>query len=162
MLVSFDSLPEEARVWIYQANRTFTDDEITELKASLDEFLQQWTAHGANLKAGYEIRYKRFLVIALDQAMNMASGCSIDASVHFIQELEKKYGVDLLDKMNVSYRQGDFIAYKALADFKKMAKEKAVSQNTIVFNNLVNTKEEYQNYWEVPARDSWHARFMNG
>ena len=161
MLVSFDSLPEDARVWIYQANRTFTDDEITELRASLDNFLQQWTAHGANLKAGYEIRYKRFLVLALDQSMNMASGCSIDASVHFIQELEKKYGVDLLDKMNVSYRQGDFIAYKALADFKKMAKERAVSQNTIVFNNLVNTKEEYQNYWEVPARDSWHARFMN-
>ncbi|WP_224490185.1 ABC transporter ATPase [Robertkochia flava] len=161
MLVSFESLPDDARVWIYQASRTFTDDEIEELRSSLNEFLKQWTAHGANLRAGYEIRYKRFLIIALDQSMNMASGCSIDASVHFIQELEKKYGIDLLDKMNVSYRQGDFIAYKPLVDFKKMAKDRAVSQNTIVFNNLVNTKEEYQNYWEVPARDSWHARFMS-
>lgn len=161
MLVPFESLPDEARIWIYQANRSFTDEEITELNGYLDTFLKQWTAHGADLKAGYEIRYKRFIIIALDQSANAATGCSIDASVHFIQELEKHYNIDLLDKMNVSYRQGDFIAYKPLADFKKMAKDRAVSQNTIVFNNLVNNKEEYLNYWEVPARDSWHARFMN-
>lgn len=161
MLVPFESLPEDARVWIYQANRTFTEEEIQKLYVQLETFLKQWTAHGADLKAGFEIRYKRFIVIALDQSINAASGCSIDASVHFIQQLEKMYEVDLLDKMNVSYRSGDYIAYKPLTDFKKMAKDRAVSQNTIVFNNLVNNKEEYLNYWEVPARDSWHSRFMN-
>lgn len=161
MLVPFEQLPEDARIWIYQADRSLTEEEITGIKDRLDMFLNQWTVHGSNLRAGYEIRYKRFLVIGLDQNVNSASGCSIDASVHFIQQLEKEYNVILLDKMNVSYRQGDFIAYKPLADFKKMAKERAVSQNTIVFNNLVNTKEEYENYWEVPARDSWHARFMH-
>ncbi|MEL4307583.1 ABC transporter ATPase [Joostella sp. CR20] len=161
MYVAFNDLPETARVWIYQANRSFTEEEIAELNTKVQDFIEQWTAHGANLKASFEVRYKRFLVIALDQEFNTASGCSIDASVHFIQQLEKEYNVDLLDKMNVSYRQGDFIAYKPLIDFKKMAKQKAVSQNTIVFNNLVTNKEEYQNYWEVPARDSWHARFMN-
>jgi len=68
--------------------------------------------------------------------------------------------VILLDKMNVSYKQGEFIAYKPLSDFKKMAKQKAVSKNTIVFNNLVNNKQEYKEHWEVPAAESWHARFM--
>ncbi|MCF8715325.1 ABC transporter ATPase [Joostella atrarenae] len=161
MYVAFNDLTESARVWIYQANRSFTKEEIEELKNRLESFIEQWTAHGANLKASFEIRYKRFIIIALDQEFNVASGCSIDASVRFIQQLEQDYNVTLLDKMNVSYRQGDFIAYKPLIDFKKMAKQKAVSQNTIVFNNLVTNKEEYQNYWEVPARDSWHARFMN-
>lgn len=161
MFVAFNDLSESARVWIYQANRSFTEEEIAELTTKLESFIEQWTAHGANLKASFEIRYKRFVIIALDQEFNMASGCSIDASVRFIQQLEVDYNVNLLDKMNVSYRQGDFIAYKPLIDFKKMAKQKAVSQNTIVFNNLVTNKEEYQNYWEVPARDSWHARFMN-
>jgi hypothetical protein len=161
MFVEFNELSDTARVWIYQANRSFTEEEIEQIKNKSEDFITQWTAHGANLKASYEVRYKRFLVIALDQEFNVPSGCSIDASVRFIQQLEKQYNVDLLDKMNVSYRQGDFIAYKPLFDFKKMAKQKAVSQNTIVFNNLVTNKEEYQNYWEVPARDSWHARFMN-
>lgn len=122
--------------------------------------MTQWTAHGADLKAGYELPYGRFIVIGLDQSMNSASGCSIDASVHFIQDLERKFQVQLLDKMNVSYKQGEYIAYKPLKDFKKMAKERAVSKNTIVFNNLVASKQEFLENWEVPASDSWHARFM--
>lgn len=160
MLTDFNTLPETSRIWIYQADRSFTSEELEEIKGEMDAFLKDWTAHGSNLKAGYEIRYKRFIVIALDQSLAAASGCSIDASVHFIQHLEKKYKVQLLDKMNVSYKQGEYIAYKPLADFKKMAKQKAVSKNTIVFNNLVNNKQEYEEHWEVPASESWHARFM--
>lgn len=160
MLTDFNTLPETSRIWIYQADRSFTSDELVEIQSEMDAFLKDWTAHGSYLKAGYEIRYKRFIVIALDQSQAAASGCSIDASVHFIQQLEKKYDVQLLDKMNVSYKQGEFIAYKSLSDFKKMAKQKAVSKNTIVFNNLVNNKQEYGEYWEVPASESWHGRFM--
>ena len=161
MLVPFESLPESSRVWIYQANRSFTEEEKQEISAKLDAFIEKWTAHGADLKASYEIKYNRFIILGLDQQLNAASGCSIDASVHFIQQLEKDYRVDLLDKMNVSYKQGEFIAYKSLADFRKMAKQRAVSPNTIVFNNLVNNKAEYLNDWEVPASESWHKRFMN-
>jgi hypothetical protein len=160
MLVDFNTLPDTSRVWIYQANRTLSVDELKEIENGLKDFLQEWTAHGSDLKAGFEIRYKRFIVIALDQALNAASGCSIDTSVHYIQSLEKKYDIDLLDKMNVSYKQGDYIAYKTLIDFKKMVKQKAVSQKTVVFNNLVANKGEYKEFWEVPAAESWHARFM--
>ena len=161
MLVDFKMLPNTARVWIYQANRSFTVEELEEIKKRLDIFIEQWTAHGADLKAGYEIKYKRFITIALDQNLNQATGCSIDASVHFIQQLEQDYNVDLMDKMNVSFKQGEFVAYKALADFKKMAKNRSVSLNTIVFNNLVNNIAEYKTNWEVPAKDSWHNRFLN-
>ncbi|MCG9972322.1 ABC transporter ATPase [Christiangramia crocea] len=161
MLVPFESLPDSSRVWIYQANRSFTKEEVQEISQKLDRFIEKWTAHGADLKASYDIKYNRFITIALDQQLNAASGCSIDASVNFIQQLEKEYGVDLLDKMNVSYKQGEFIAYKSLSDFRKMAKEKAVSPKTIVFNNLVNNKAEYLSDWEVPASESWHKRFLN-
>ena len=161
MLVPFENLPDSSRVWIYQANRSFTNEELEEIQSRLDQFVTQWTAHGAELKAGYLIKYKRFIVLALDQQINAASGCSIDASVHFIQQLEKDYNVDLLDKMNVSYKQGEFVAYKSLTDFRKMAKQKAVSPKTIVFNNLVNNKAEFLSDWEVPAAESWHKRFLN-
>lgn len=161
MYVPFESLPDSSRVWIYQANRSFTEEEQQEIDLKLRNFIEQWTAHGASLKASFEIRYKRFIIIGIDQEISAASGCSIDASVQFIQQLEKEYNVDLLDKMNVSYKQGDFVAYKSLTDFKKMAKDKAVSPKTIVFNNLVNNKAEYLSAWEVPASESWHNRFMN-
>jgi predicted HTH domain antitoxin len=160
MLVSFESLPEDSRVWIYQCNRTFTNEEADEIESALHDFIVAWTAHGKGLQASYKIVYKRFIIIALDQNFNTATGCSIDASVHFIQDLEKKYKVDLLDKMNVSFKQGEFIAYKNLKDFREMIKKRAVSANTIVFNNLVTNIQEFNENWEVPASDSWHGRFF--
>ena len=161
MFVPYETLSDSSRIWIYQSSRSFSEEEIQELEQSLQQFITQWTAHGAELKGSFEIRYRRFIIIGLDQEVNAASGCSIDASVHFIQQLEKKYNVDLLDKMNVSYKQGDFIAYKQLSDFRKMAKDRAVSPKTIVFNNLVNNKAEYLSDWEVPASESWHKRFLS-
>ena len=161
MLVDFNTLPEESRVWIYQANRSFSETEISEIEDKLSVFIEAWTAHGQDLQSGFKVIYKRFIVIALNQNLNAATGCSIDASVHFIQELEKTYNVDLMDKMNVSYKQGEFIAHKSLIDFKKMAKQKAVSKNTIVFNNLVTNIAEFKENWEVPASESWHSRFLN-
>ncbi len=161
MLVPFDDLPETSRVWIYQCNRTLSAEEMEVVQSELALFLDQWTAHGAQLRAGYELPYNRFIVIALDQSETSASGCSIDSSVRFIQNLEQRFGVDLLDKMNVSYKQGEFVAYKTLLEFKQMAKDKAVSKSTVVFNNLVNNISEYRSDWEVPAEESWHSRFLS-
>jgi len=160
MLVDFNTLPEESRVWIYQANRSFSEDELQEIQSKLDVFVENWAAHGSDLQAGYTIKYKRFIILGLNQNLNAATGCSIDSSVHFIQQLEKDYNVDLMDKMNVSFKQGRYVAYKTLVDFRKMAKDKAVSKNTIVFNNLVNTISEFNDNWEVPASESWHSRFV--
>lgn len=160
MLVPFDTLPEDTRVWIYQSNRKFTDQEVTEIDVAVKAFVEDWTAHGDELQGSYTIRYNRFIVLAVNQQIYEVSGCSIDGSVRFIQSLEQKYGVDLLDKMNVTFKTGEFVAYKSLLDFKKMAKEKAVTKDTIVFNNLVNTLGEFQDFWEVPAHESWHNRFF--
>lgn len=160
MLTDFETLPNNSRVWVYQSDRKLSDEEVAIITEKTTQFLTQWTAHGANLEAGFEIKYNRFIVIGLNQENASASGCSIDASVHFIQQLEKQFDLDLLDKMNVTYYNGDFIAHKSLADFKKMAKARSVSPNTVVFNNLVNTKEEYLENWEVPAKESWHNRFL--
>jgi len=160
MLIQFQELPKNSRIWIYQSDRKFTEEELPKLQQELSIFLEQWTAHGANLNAAFEIKYDRFIVIGLDQNLNAASGCSIDAQVRFIQKLENDYEVSLLDKMNVTYIQNDRLHFKPLADFKKMAKDGAVGKNTTVFNNLVNTVEEYEEHWEVPAIESWHNRFF--
>ncbi|MGB1349738.1 MAG: ABC transporter ATPase [Flavobacteriaceae bacterium] len=160
MMSDFKTLSENSRIWIYQSNRSLTQQEKESISKLIEDFLNNWNSHGVSLNSGFEIKYNRFIVIAQDQNTQSATGCSIDSMVHFIQKLEKEYNISLLDKLNVSYKQGDYIAYKSLKDFKKMVKDGAVSKNTIVFNNLVQTKLEYTNYWEVPAFESWHARFF--
>jgi hypothetical protein len=160
MYVPFENLPEESKIWIYQSNRKFSDDEFSAIETNLKTFIETWSAHGTSLEASFDLKYNRFIILAVNQEIQAATGCSIDKSVEFIQNLEKKYEVDLLDKMNVTFRNGEFIAHKTLIDFKKTAKEKAVTENTIVFNNLVNNIAEYNDSWEVPASDSWHGRFF--
>ena len=160
MLIPFDQLPADARVWIYQCNRKLSETEASSLQLKMESFLNKWTAHGAELQAGAEVKYNWFVVLGLDQTGNAASGCSIDAQVRFIQQLEQEMDLELLDKMNVTYIQNERIHYKTLLDFKKMAKDGAVGKTTTVFNNLVNTKGEYEEHWEVPAIESWHNRFF--
>lgn len=160
MFVPFNTLPKHSRIWIYQSNRKLSDVEVEEISEATISFLNDWSAHGQSLEASFTIKYNRFLIIAVNQEVQAATGCSIDASVKFIQDIENKYNIVLLDKMNVTYKQGEHIAHKTLIDFKKMAKEKAVTGNTIVFNNLVNTIEEWEDFWEVPASESWHSRFF--
>ena len=119
MIIPFDNMPDTSRIWIYQANRKFSDQEFSEIENQLQTFLNDWSSHGTSLDCGYELQYNRFIIIAVDQEHQAATGCSIDKSVAFIQSLETKYNVDLLDKMNVTFKNGDHIAHKSLIDFKK-------------------------------------------
>jgi hypothetical protein len=160
MFVEFSTLPKHSRIWIYQSDRKFSEDEISETHETLKSFIDSWSAHGQSLEASYLLKYERFIIIAVNQDVQAVTGCSIDASVQFIQLLEQKFNVDLMDRMNVTFKTGEYITYKSLIDFKKMAKAKSVSPSTIVYNNLVNTIEEWQDFWEVPASESWHNRFF--
>lgn len=160
MYIPFENLPSDSKIWIYQSNRKFSDEEFAEIEIAARQFTENWEAHNVGLESSFILKYNRFIIFAVNQEVQVATGCSIDKSVQFIQDLEKKYTVDLLDKMNVTFKNGDFVAHKTLIEFKKMAKDKAVNGSTIVFNNLVNNIEEFNDSWEVAAEDSWHSRFF--
>ena len=160
MFTEYKDLPNNSRVWMYQSDRVFTAQEIDFISMKKKNFIEQWTRHGDNLKGSFTIKYNQFLVLAVDEGFNNVSGCSIDASVRFVKELEDELQIDLMNKMNVSFKDGDTINIVKLSDFQQFAKEKKITKETIVFNNMVQTKEEVENNWEVPASKSWHNRFM--
>ncbi|MEE3085698.1 MAG: ABC transporter ATPase [Bacteroidota bacterium] len=160
MFIPFDQLPDNARVWIYPSSRKFFPDEVLVIRQKTKAFLEQWTAHGTELQAGLDLPYHRFIVLGLNESIQSASGCSIDASVHFIQSLEETFKITLLDKMNVTFRNKNAIDHISLKEFQTKAKEKKVNSDVIVFNNLVQNKMEYDSLWEVPASSSWHARYF--
>ena len=160
MILPFNKMPLDSRIWIYQSDRKFNESELIEIKNKLTEFLEKWTAHGSDLKSSFEINYDRFIIIALNEKSTKASGCSIDSCVHFIQQIEKDYNLNLMDKMNVAFKQGEYISYKSIVEFKSLIKNKSVSKNTIVFNNLVVDINDYNKNWEVPVTNSWHSRFF--
>lgn len=160
MFVEYENLPNNSRIWVYQSDREFTQDEINFISDKAIHFVEQWTKHGSDLKGSFTIKYNQFLVLAVDEGFNNVSGCSIDSSVHFVQELEKALDVDMMNKMNISFKDGEHVNIVNMSSFKEFAKAHKITSNTIVFNNMVATKEEFENSWEVPAELSWHKRFL--
>ncbi len=158
MIVPFNEIPKESKVWIFPSSRKFYKQESPEVKKSIEDFLQGWGSN--NFNVAFEIKYDRFIVIAADDTKkSLAIDIHYDLTL-FIQELEQKYTIILLDRINVCYKQGEFVQYKDLKEFKKMIKAKGVSQKTIVFNNMITTVDEYEYDWEINIMDSWLGRFL--
>ena len=95
--IEFDQLPDDARVWIFPAERSLSEAEQGQLLAVVDQFIDQWAAHAVPLTAGREMRYDRFLFVGVDQRQAGPSGCSIDALFRQTQILEQQMGVELAD-----------------------------------------------------------------
>jgi len=108
----------------------------------------------------FVILYNRFIILVADDSETTLTNADIDTSVSFILQLQETYKVNLLDKMNVCFKQGEYVQYKELKDFKKLVKNKAVTAKTIIFDNLINNKEDLENYWEIAIEDSWYNRYL--
>ena len=156
----YKDLADHSRVWIYQSNRRLSDDEVKEIRNYGDQFIQQWAAHGSDLHAAFEVRYNQFLILFADESQVKASGCSIDSSVRFIKEIANAYGLDLFDRLNITFRQGDKIDMLRMNDFQMALEKGQLTEQTVVFNNLVETKSDFENKWEVPVKESWHAQLL--
>jgi hypothetical protein len=151
---------ENSRVWVYQANKKLSETEVQQIKILLDNFTTSWTAHNNQLKAKGEIRYNRFLILIVDEGQAGASGCSIDKSVNFIKQLEQQFNINLLDRFNLAYREGNEVLSAPRHDFEAMLKQGSINTNTIVFNNMVQNLKELETKWEVPFKDSWHIQLF--
>ena len=154
------SFSPQSKVWVYQSNRKFTPDEVVEIQHTLDVFTAQWKAHGHQLKAKGEIKYGYFIVLTADQEASQSTGCSIDASVRMLKEIEAKYNLDLFNRFNMAYKLADEVHVCGKEDFETLISIKKLTADTIVFNNMVQTLAEFDNKWEVPMHESWHINIF--
>jgi len=161
MYVDFNDLPDTARIWVYQSDRELNSTQVEEMHKALKDFVEDWTRHGDDLKGSFAILHNHFIVIGVDESFNQVSGCSIDASTHVFKRLEQQFGLDLFNKLNTAFRSGDHINVVNMSDFQRFIREERITEETTVFNNLVQTKGELSNSWEVPAAQSWHSRYFN-
>jgi len=160
MFVEFDKMPDTSRIWIYQSNREFSSEEVNVITLNAKNFIENWTRHADDLKGSFTVVYNRFVIIAVDENFANVSGCSIDASVRFIQQIQSELNVDLLNKLHIAFKTNGDVNSVSLNDFRSFIGNDKITQDTIVFNNLVNTKADFESKWEVPAKESWHQRLF--
>ena len=148
-----------SKVWIYQSSRPLTQEEIHALNSELKTFASQWTAHNQQLQAYAGVLEDRFIVLMADETHTHASGCSIDASVHFIKSIETKYNIALFNRMLMSYRSVNGIQTVSLDEIPALIKANLLSDDTPVYNTLVTTKDEFDRSFVVPLGKSWIKQF---
>lgn len=162
MMADLTSMDKSSRVWVYQSNREFSEAEVLKLQDQLTLFASQWAAHGSRLAAGAQVYYNRFIVLAVDESQAGASGCSIDSSVRFIKQLEEEYRISLTDRMLFAIREDGKVKTFTRSAFEDAIEKGRILPETLVFNNLVKNKEEFDKGWETPLKQSWHAAFFSG
>ena len=161
--VTFDDLPDHARVWVFAAERPLAAGEQESLLRDVDAFLDGWAAHGVPLRCGRDLRYDRFLLVAVDEEAAGVSGCSADALTRKLREHERALGTALLDNGPVLYRSPHGIERVSRPAFGALADAGTVSPDSVVFNNTVADLGAVRaGRWETPARESWHRRAFFG
>ena len=159
MIVNFKSLEKNSRVWVFQSLDFIDDRLVEEIKEKISSFLSKWKSHQKDFKSSFEIRYNTFIIISVDEG-NLVSGCSIDALINFIKDLENLYELQLLDKLHVKYIENGKIITQHLNQFKIYCQSLGKKDKLIVFNNLVKDINELEKNWQVNIKDSWHNRFI--
>jgi hypothetical protein len=150
-------LPMHSRIWIYQASRVFTPEEETLIRQQGEAFISQWAAHGTKLIAELQIVLHRFIIVAVDETVAQASGCSIDKLLRFIQQLQQELGIMLLDRLQIAYwhEPTQQIRTFALASLEQMLQSREIKPNTLVFDNTIQRLGDLKTHWIRPLAQTW-------
>ena len=155
------SFSNESRVWVYQSNRLLSISEALDAEDLIKEFCKDWTSHGADVNAYGNLFFGQFLVLMADETRAGVSGCSTDSSVRFVKALEQKFSVDFFNRNNLAFVVKDKIEVLPLSQLKYAFENGFIDADTLYFNNTILNKEQLENSWIIPIRQSWLAGRFN-
>ena len=154
MLLDFHSLPDSSRIWLYASEEVLTSKQQGFILDYISDHLQTWNAHKADLIAGVTILENHFIVVALDESKNKASGCSIDTLQKTIQKLETELSISLMNRLNVYCKidgEIECIPYLKLKG--------NVDSHTLFYDLTIQKKESLNTYLK-PINEGWCNRFI--
>lgn len=159
MIFTADQLHPSSRVWIYQANRKLKEQELAYLHGFLKKEIDEWSAHGAALKAGYEIRFDQIVAIFADESQHAASGCSIDSSTRWFKDLGAQFGLDFFDR-SIALVESNELKLFSLQGIKQVIETGQISAESLIATPQVTNLGFFQNQWPEKAANSWMKRYF--
>jgi len=155
----FAQMPDDARLWVYALDRAIAPDEMESVNDFLAAFVGQWQSHGVPVAGSYEVFEARFLLIT-GYCTDNISGCSTDASVRVVKDIEKAHGFNAFDRTLVFFRDagGKVIGVKR-GDFQELVNQGHAGPGTVVFDTTVETVGDLrEGKFETTFELSWHGR----
>ena len=160
MWVNFDELPLQSRVWVFQSNRIMTPSEQSSIDDAVKQFVQKWSTHGVQMLASHVLYHNCFVVIAADEQKQAASGCSIDSFTALFKAFGTQYNLSFFDRFSIAHKSEDEVVISNLDDFKQLIDDGCITPDTLVFNNLIEQRQDLSTKWEVPLKESWQKRYL--
>jgi hypothetical protein len=155
-----DAFSPESRIWVYTLSRPLTDLETTMAQEAIDRFVQQWTAHNQALLAAGEIWQRQYILLMVDESRADASGCSIDKSVHFLEQLGAELGIDCFDRMRFGWIENNQLVTAHRDDCVRYRQNGQIADETLIVNTLAPTKGRLGQEWLQPYASSWVRRLF--
>jgi len=152
------SFAQDSRVWIYQCNRRLSLAEALQVEDMFEQFTAGWNSHGIPVKGYANLFFGQFIVLMADETATGVSGCSTDSSVRLVKEMEALFKVSLFDRQSLAFVIKDNIQLLPMGQVQYAIDNNFISADSIYFNNLVQTKEELEKNWMIPAKESWLAK----
>jgi hypothetical protein len=152
-------LPEHARVWQYISDRALTETETLAITSKAKAFCAKWTAHNHQLHADAWVAYNQILVLVVDETHAGASGCSIDKSTHFVEEMGAELGMDFFVRDRVFYQNAQQLGVTSLNQLKNAVESGEISLETPIFDTTASSYGAYLNAWK-PLGSTWMKRWV--
>ena len=160
MRVVFDQLPAEAKVWMYQSNQPFNESQLSIINELSDIFLDQWESHGIPVQGSIDVLNSNCIRIGGYTNEENMCGRARDGQARLAKELEGELNVELMNRMILAFELGDEPIIVHMNDVEDKISEGVISSETPFFNNLVQSKKEFQEDWKVDAASSWLSRYF--
>ena len=159
MYIPFEQLPDQSRVWVYQANRPLMANEIEQISSFFIHEMNAWAAHGAPLNASFEIRFNQVIIIAVNEDVNEASGCSIDASTRWFKSLGETLQIDFFDRQ-IAKIQGEQISLIPMTSIKEFILSAHLLEEDFIIPPQTSDLGQYRNQWLQTVRESWLKKYL--
>ena len=160
MWVNFDELPLQSRVWVFQSNRKMSPDEQSAIDDAVKHFVQNWSTHGLQMLASHVLYHNCFVIIAADEQKQAASGCSIDSFTALFKAFGTQYNLSFFDRFSIAHKSDDEVVISKIDDFKQLIDDGHITQDTFVYNNLIERRQDLFTKWEIPLKESWQKRYL--
>lgn len=158
---NIDSHHPDSKLWIYTIKEIISEETAIRIVKSIEAFCQNWTAHNKELRAFWNMYDNRIILLGVDEHLNQASGCSIDKSVHLLQDLENELNITIFDRMLFSYSDGNKIQTLSRDEFQSGIDENIINSDTMVINTLAKNLQEWQLSGFQKLQDSWIKNLFN-
>ena len=75
--------------------------------------------------------------------------------VNLIKSIGARFNIDFFNRHNIVYIDNLKAKLLTIDNFKSL-----IHPDIIIYNNLVQTKSDFENKWKIPVKESWLNRYV--